>query len=629
MSTGGDGAEDSRLQKGSKEVRRSYPFLGNRSIRAGHQKDVDLIDIPSPTAWLHHEATAALRFCREAQEVLQLQEQGPQQRIKKEFRTIAAVVTQAKSEGRIKGTCAWHGGVLRTSAGSEVLPWGSWPIPLKNHDGQSFYPSYRSQVGGLLDTYDCSTNGDEDLIHDRLLASSCLGNPAASTVTEATVSRLRPGEDGGWIEVGPPKTTPVPASVHSSSLQAASIQMPTDPQAQPLPDNVRCDVVNLPLDGKYLDRHGNMEPVRLEPGWFGGWVEVTDRGRKGGKKRKADEMTMDTSATSSCDSASNLLAAEPAGRVLPPTQRGILGDRAEREGKRKRVDTESLVGQHGTLGGKGLQKCGDIWQGWTVSEPAKEVVRRVWARARRRRRDAGEPQFIPGKAGSSTSAVAGSSTAPWDDDPETDSEDGPSSPTPAPACGVSPDPVLLACLGRECEGIIDAVLHVILGQRLGDDARVAGGEPSMSPRPRRPASDWADVLTNMRRCLAMAKAAGEEASSTGDGGDGGYCPVQRDVPAEPVEQVHGSSRSERVRHEAEARAEKYRRPTTRKHGGDSRTWGGGENSDGTVVVVSDALPALPLNKAVLTRSYNRLLRYLHKKDRVVEGYVRPASLDTL
>lgn len=42
-------------------------------------------------------------------------------------------------------------------------------------------------------------------------------------------------------------------------------------------------------------------------------------------------------------------------------------------------------------------------------------------------------------------------------------------------------------------------------------------------------------------------------------------------------------------------------------------WGAGEPSDGAVVVVNERLPGLPLNEAVLTRSYNRLLLYLHEK----------------
>ncbi|CAM9923013.1 unnamed protein product, partial [Laminaria digitata] len=101
---------------------------------------------------------------------------------------------------------------------------------------------------------------------------------------------------------------------------------------------------------------------------------------------------------------------------------------------------------------------------------------------------------------------------PGGDGTDDRSRDEPSPPQASPpratdaAGGIkdSLDPGLLSCLGRECEGIIDAALHVVLGEQLLRSPPSSGGGADGNPPE---AAGWEDVLSTMSRCSKRARRA--------------------------------------------------------------------------------------------------------------------------
>ncbi|CAM9384671.1 unnamed protein product [Pylaiella littoralis] len=276
-------------------------------------------------------------------------------------------------------------------------------------------------------------------------------------------------------------------------------------------------------------------------------------------------------------------------------------------GKRRADDGEAVVDRH------------DVCRrhGWTISEPAKETVRRVWNRARRRARDSFEPRHGAPRAGDDLTNKASAAAAA-----------APAAGTAAAAadCGSirdKLDPGLLHCLGRECEGIIDAALHVVLGDRLRavqtSSVPVLSSteqeKKNLSPRPPPPlaTADWQDVLRAMQNCSERARGVRTPAAAVATGtakSDG-----DRRHPPSGAAAAHGG-RQEGKRSEGgavEGRTGEGREGVPGRGVMERAVWGAGNSSDGSVVVVNERLPGLPLNEAVLTRAYNRLLLYLHEK----------------
>lgn len=296
------------------------------------------------------------------------------------------------------------------------------------------------------------------------------------------------------------------------------------------------------------------------------------------------------------------------------------------EGMRRKTDGDDVVAAASGGCGKGRaddeksdddeKRHGCCRQGWTVSKPAKDTVRRVWNRARRRARDSSEARHR-------------ASRASYDNH-----EDGAAAAAAADGGAIRDDldAGLLSCLGRECEGVIDAALHVILGDRLRllrqSSSSIASSTqaetqnsklPPLPPPPPPPlvTADWQDVLRAMRNCsegargvrttAAIATAAAaqrgggrQSASSGATAGRGGR--NERTGGAAGVVVRGGGGPGERGGEGVPG-----------QRGMKRTVWGAGDSSDGSVVVVSERLPGLPLNEAVLTRAYNRLLLYLHEK----------------
>ncbi|CAM9922877.1 unnamed protein product, partial [Laminaria digitata] len=114
-------------------------------VRGAHQKRVDAVDIPAPAEWLYHDAYAALRLRQKAQADLQLYA-DPKQRhrprtlsncgSRKVERGLVTAMQRVTNSHMIQ---AQDRKAPRLVFGGDLLPWGTWPTRLRNHDGQSFY----------------------------------------------------------------------------------------------------------------------------------------------------------------------------------------------------------------------------------------------------------------------------------------------------------------------------------------------------------------------------------------------------------------------------------------------------------------------------------------------------------
>lgn len=669
-------------------------------VRGRHQRKVDEVDVPSPTAWLHHDASAALRLRRDAQNNLQLLDQRSDRSRNPIYEQadddLVAVIAGASSyrASSVRGAeVDGHGGAdtaegeqkrvapsrrfskvhrnktLRAIIGGEVLPWGAWPVRLRNHDGQDFY--------GFHGCPPPFVGGSEDIVHDRLgrWGPDEQYRSVAEGHHEGTVKRLFPGTHGGWVEPPPP---PPPKSGAARIGGTASIKATTPPRdpGSPTP----------------CGRDEATSKKRLVPSWYGGWREIDDsasttrtRGRGTQEDERAQKRHRTRSSSWGRQTAFRSAAAEScavstpaaAGGGSTPTsssgandsstddastaatsrrplqrrrrrprslreqqggdERGRAGGEGEEEGGGKRKRSAGVEGT--SSGGSDSSDChesGDgcerrCWQGWTVSEPANEAVRRVWGRARRRARDSFEPSHRSSPRRPTRSTACGSvhpgggegldrgAEGSVGDESTIEEEEGGITGGSSPGAGYPADralrdtldPVLLSCLGRECEGIIDAALGVVLEDRLrrASSSRVAGQDgtgghqrpPSPSP-PSPPMANWEDVLRIMWSCSSIARTAERDAAAVAgvEVGSGERLSTDGDV----------GGAAERKGGEEGAAATKGTEAGARER---RRVWGAGDSSDGAVVVVNDSLPGLPLNEAVLTRSYNRLLLCLHEK----------------
>lgn len=696
----------------AREKKRKIPRLGNRGLRRGPQEQVDAVDIGKPTRWLLNEANTALEHLRRAQTNLQLLDRGREKLAVRGLTNLHTKVgvkgylmpagalrdvfiREIAAAGRLHkvsqaGKIDLRRRVLRVGRTSEALPWRVWPVRLKNHEGQDFYCDLSRHDHPYL-AGGC-TRGSEDDIHDHLLrrslavpvAEDCVVGEGISgkSVTfnpsppprgaehhEATVKRLLPSVEnaGGWIEVSPPPPL------------VTIVEMPSD---EVTPDgnsgvaaNADCNVDDGAVPSRESERFSSSRTeisasgrvdkklTRLEPGWYGGWVEVETREPKRRPRRHASDATLAPApmAAAETETETGERTAKGGRRLLPKRARG--GGRADDN------SDNSSRSQHVDANDGGDNAC--AWQGWTVSEPAKEAVRRVWARATRRGKDAGFPRFVLAnnadkkkqqqqkkkkdrRSSNTVGRSCGSRETPhseWDDEGDFDFRDPfltldeeeeeeeeevrtmhdnsltDRAPPTLPAVRERLDPVLLACLGRECEGIIDAALEVVLGDRLlrsrslgaGRGGAEAGDKPAaaaataattMAATPSReerdesgdkPASlrppppyphlegNWEDVLLAMAECSSAAR----RAAASGVGNENVSSP--RDSQDEG-----GAKRPPSGEQGAKVAA------------GGAKAWGTGDSSNGAVVVVNDNLPGLALNDAVLTRSYNRLLMYLHE-----------------
>lgn len=763
----------------NKSPKSNRVHLANRGLRGTQQQRVDAVDIGKPTRWLHHEASAAIKLRREAQNNLQLLEHGREKLAERGLRAFhpAACTNIRKAGGgetstnrpphkerlfegsyRREGALSdvfsrevepggrlqeaaqqgygldLEGRVLRVGRSSEVLPWGAWPVRLKNHTGQDFYRDLSRddpQLAGAC------TVGSEDEIHDHLLrrslavptapgegtgsstaagsswgrsapAIACSSFPAQGAEQSHTgkVKRLLPSAEhgGGWIEASPPPlsdaapVTAVPDGTTPKSISRITQDVDCDATDSAKP-SVGSDKASSGRSSVGTSGQDDGKLKRLEPGWYGGWVEVDAPISTSDKRRKAHPWGNEDPAVTSDSSrgpgaADTIELAGDIGPQRPPK-------RARRATSEPEMDRIALRGEGECGDYNGHRQCHDAsdggeqacaLRGWTVSEPAKEAVRRVWARATRRGKDAGDPRFVSSNRavnrenpqeknvdGASYSKCSsgnpGRESGNGDDefdfqDPyltlegeeeENEKRDqkcressraGGDGHSTLPAVRETLDPVLLACLGRECEGIIDAALQVVLGDRLrrsttpgpgrrpgvetgagnavpssaptaaASAASAAGGKKlgtgedtrttSQSLLPSPPQSNWEDVLRAMAQCSSAARNGGalsaggvpgdlEGSDSSGGAPPGGLARSEGGV-GEAAMTMPPMGEKEGIRSEGRTVA-----------AGRAKVWGAGDSSDGGVVVVNENLPALPLNDAVLTRSYNRLLLYLHEK----------------
>ncbi|CAN0001294.1 unnamed protein product, partial [Ectocarpus sp. 4 AP-2014] len=370
---------------------------------------------------------------------------------------------------------------------------------------------------------------------------------------EAPAKRLVPDERGRWVEARPRRP---PLTLGAATAAAAASISGSDPASSPIgppppepPPPLPAATTSMPSS----TAEGEVVKALL-PARYGGWVEFQmdekDSATVALKKRRAavamaarfgpdgggDEKNAggvpDAALPSSYQEEEEYVRRMVASTTTRKTgrqqgeegtqhQHGVLASPAEKgdqggggvatadvEGRgRKRswdtarsgVDAERGDDDHG-------DSSGCHRQGWTVSEPAKETVRRVWNRARRRARDSFEPR----------------NRAP-EEAVDNGAEDGAASPaagtpaTSAAGCGTAReelDPGLLSCLGRECEGIIDATLHVVLGDRLRrlrarSSSSLAEDDDKQknSPPPPLETADWQNVLRAMESCSEGARGA--------------------------------------------------------------------------------------------------------------------------
>lgn len=574
MSTddGSEGGYDSSLETHKRKKESGRRLKTNRLSRSANQREVDAVDISAPSLWLHHETVASFTLRREAQNDLQMWEKSARKSRRMDG-LLKSLVSQAKSEGKIVG---WREEeqVVREATASEVLPWGAWPIRLKNQDGQSFYSLNDAQVNGINPSRHFFLDGDEEDIHDYLLRPSQRFERKISAESPASVVRLLPAEDGTWTEA-------------NSRIPLLSPMMTASPGCRA---SNECEVEGT-SDAEVVDANGGGPSLLPAAGDAGGdgASDGTQSERRGGRKRRLDDP-------------------DEIARFDAP--------------RRIRLDSSGYNDPGNALGRDEPRPNDDIWQGWTVAEPAKEAVRRVWARARRRVEDACDPRLVSRVPESRTSRNVASHTTSSKRAPsslgEGDFRETIASST-ASGGSSTPNPLISSCLGRECEGLIDAALQVILVERSRELANTSTRSSDVSDRDRPSRSSWEDVLRVMGEWSAKARSDAGAGLGTADGGT--RKPSDRGVPSDSA--LRRGPRKAREALEGRdlnggtsAASEDQGRGSERS-GGDPKAWGAVGRSDGAVVVVSDRLPALPLNDAVLVRSYNRLLLYLHEKKPIV------------
>lgn len=567
----------------------------------------------------------------------------------------------------------------RILCAGEVLPWGVWPARLRHHEGQSFYQEgdvFRDGDGVGRRNYLVSGGSagrsggvggvgsvSEGSIHDELLRREFPSSPASCSSTyqhpeeETAVTRLVPDKRGRWAEVKSKGIPTIAAALPSEMISGSDASLCRLPSPPP-PGRPAAEPAPIATDS------GGVVKC-LIPGRYGGWVEVeekvVDRARNSTRQRQRRHAAATRTARFGPDSTGGAgipdaalpssypeekyvrrMVAEAAVAAAATAARGaqeqrregssqqgarvgtVIDDAVGRGGSgqmgggggswRSGVTVESAEGTQRTNDGDGVagsggfgkgraddgkidddeKSLGGCRRGWTVSEPAKETVRRVWNRARRRARDSSEPRHRASRASVDKDVAAAEGGAIRDD------------------LGAG----LLSCLGRECEGIIDAALHVVLGDRLRllrySSSPVASStapeekqRPAQQPPPLVTA-DWQGVLRAMRNCSEGARGVRATAAIA-------PFAAQRDGDRQSASLGAMEGRGGGTRGIKGARVERGREGVPGRGEMERTLWGAGDSSDGSVVVVNERLPGLPLNEVVLTRAYNRLLLYLHEK----------------
>ena len=530
----------------------------------------------------------------------------------------------------------------------------------------------------------------EGSIHDELLRRQFPSSSASRSSAyqhqhqhqhpeESEVTRLLPDKRGRWAEVKQRRVPPTTAAAFPREIRAGSDASSGLPPPPPLPPPETPGTRPAPAaaaDGADVVKC-------LIPSRFGGWVEfeekVSDRARTPAEQRQRRRAAATRTGGFGPDSdgdvgipdaalpssyleeemyvrrmVSEAAVAAAAAAAREAEQRGrrenfLQPQEPEQEqerGARVGTTTNDTFGHSGGGGlgdgfgswrngvalesveGTRIKANGDIVggikgradgdtiddiessrarRGWTVSEPAKETVRRVWNRARRRARDSSDPSHRASRTS------------------EDNHEDGPSAAGGGAIRDIL-DTGLLSCLGRECEGIIDAALHVVLGDRLrllhqqssspvppSSQEETQEAKPPPPPPPLLVTADWQDVLRAMRSCSDGARGVGKSAAvaTVAPERDGDHQPTL----TKPIAGRGGGNKgtSEAGVVDRGGRGEGGATAVPGRGEMERTVWGAGDSSDGSVVVVNERLPGLPLNEAVLTRAYNRLLMYLHEK----------------
>lgn len=542
--------------------------MTRKQARGPHQKKVDEVDIPAPTIWLHHDLNSTLHLLRTSQATFELA--MPNELLDR--RRKARLKISKDDFAALDGTTPYERKVIR---GGKILPWGVWPVRLRNLEGDTFYSTNYNETG----SFNCVS---EDSIHDELLRRRPEFPPSSNG--DGTVRRLLRTKLGYWVDATP-KSLPVvsaysnpPALEMSSPKREASspVACVDKASAHQMTESRRRSTT---VDDTSLTQPATNDNfvLKMKPGPYGGWVEVEPYNSRG--KRKRD--------------ASIIPKTEFGFRPHAPGVNNEVNHRGERlKGQPKGRAQVANAMASDRLNDEERGHEGDSGRGWTVGEPAKEAVRRVWARATRRCRDVfvqtpfahappakAEARNYHGEGGDKNyennnrnEDAGGSRTdGEWSNGRQEAAGSGPGASGPAADRGSSEDgldPELLSLLSRECEGIIDTVLDVVLSRQL-DRSRSSSSESAPSNLPLA-ATDWQSVLRTFEGYSAAARRAGESKDHS-------------DPPDKP-----GRARTREV-------------------------WAVGDSSDGAVVVVDEKLPALPLNEAVLTRSYNRVLLYLNEE----------------
>lgn len=552
-----------------------------KQARSPYQKKLDEVDIPAPTIWLHHDLNSTLHLLRTSQATFEL---GVPNELLERRREGRLKISKVDFDAMDKST-PYERRVIR---GGRVLPWGIWPVRLRNLEGDTLYSTDHNET----DDFNCVT---EDSIHDELLKRRPRLPP--SSIDNGTVRRLLRSKPGYWVDATPKALSVVaahsdpPAHEISSPPQRDASGPVTDVDEAGAHQTMGSRRRSTTVADSSLTQPGANDNVvpKMRPGPYGGWVEVGSNNSRGKRKRGA-------LVTPKTEFDLGPAAPEVKNEVSP------RGEQRKGQPKGRARFANAMTSDRLNDEEEGHEEGSK--RGWAVGEPAKEAVRRVWARATRRYRDVFVPTPHPHapppkaearvRAASETGAKsqqnhgeaggdndenadwdehAGSSRSgvEWRDSRQETAGYGPGASDPAADLGSSEgglDPELLSLLSRECEGIIDATLHVVLSREL--DRSRSSSKESAPNNPLLAATDWQSVL----RTFWGYSTAVRRAEESKDGSD-------------PPDDAGGG----RIR----------------------EVWGAGDLSDGAVMVVDEQLPALPLNEAVLTRSYNRMLLYLNEE----------------
>lgn len=418
----------------------------------------------------------------------------------------------------------------------------------------------------------------------------------AATDSGEVVKRLIPGRYGGWIELEEK------ASDRASTEQRQRMIAAAKRTARFGPDIGGGGVPDAALPSSYLEEERYVRRAVAEAAVAATATaarEAQQRRREGSSQQQEHRARMGTTR----DDANRQSDGGGPGDGVGSWRSGAAMESAE--DTRRKSNGDVVAGSGGFGKGRANDGRNDVngkshgcsGRGWTVSEPAKETVRRVWNRARRRARDSSEPRHQVSRASD-------------------DKNEDESAAADRGAIRDHLDAGLLSCLGRECEGIIDAALHVVLGDRLRLLRQQSSAPENSKPPPPPPpleTADWQDVLRAMQTCSDGARGVRATApiATVAAPRDGDRQPASLGATAGRGGEKNGTNEAGVV--QGGRRGKRDGEGVPERGEMERSVWGAGDSSDGSVVVVNERLPGLPLNEAVLTRAYNRLLMYLHEK----------------